>query len=321
MLANVHATVPSQTWHVLLARALRVTEDPSFGVTMGKHSSLSMLQMVGQLILGAPSLRHALGVLERYQDTLSSGLQFRLDERDAVARLHVESSPGAPAALPVELDFVLSFLVRAGSLFARASDLSGTIVSMKQGAPSYAADFQRSVRCAVAFRQEHDAISFPRALLDRERSDVHGAQREVIERAAQLLLSEGKSDSVTQSVRRVLIRRSDVATVDTREVARLLRMNTRKLRRRLADEGTRFSSLLDEARLHIARSRLLVPEVTIKEVAGELGFSEPSAFHRAFKRWTGETPSDYVKQHSSPSPRRYASPRPTELGPPLALSR
>ena len=83
--------------------------------------------------------------------------------------------------------------------------------------------------------------------------------------------------------------------VSAETVADHLRMSARTLSRRLADEGTSHKAILDELRADLARRYLEDAELAISEVAFLLGFSEPSAFHRAFKRWTGQTPSQFRK--------------------------
>lgn len=72
-------------------------------------------------------------------------------------------------------------------------------------------------------------------------------------------------------------------------------MSARALRSRLQEEGGTLTRLVEQARIEAAASELLRPEVTLKEAAAKLGYSEVSAFHRAFKRWMGQTPGEYVR--------------------------
>ena len=81
------------------------------------------------------------------------------------------------------------------------------------------------------------------------------------------------------------------------QVARRLGIGERTLRRQLTERHTNFSRVRDETRLHIARELLRDPDQPVAEVAYCTGFSEPSAFHRAFKRWTGETPGEFRGRH------------------------
>jgi len=76
-------------------------------------------------------------------------------------------------------------------------------------------------------------------------------------------------------------------------LARRLALSERTLRRRLEQEGTTYRALLEQTRAALARGYVQDRRLPLSEVAFLLGFSEPSAFHRAFKRWTGATPSAY----------------------------
>ena len=90
-----------------------------------------------------------------------------------------------------------------------------------------------------------------------------------------------------------LAQRREGAVPPLREVARALAMSDRNLQRALRDDGTSFQKVLDEVRRDLAISHLANPATSAGQVGFLLGFSEPSAFHRAFRRWTGKTPSAY----------------------------
>jgi AraC-like DNA-binding protein len=75
-------------------------------------------------------------------------------------------------------------------------------------------------------------------------------------------------------------------------------MSVRTLNRLLADEGTSYRELLDSRRCDIAKGYLSGDRVSIAEIAFLLGFSELSSFHRAFKRWTAQTPREFRTHHA-----------------------
>jgi AraC-like DNA-binding protein len=85
--------------------------------------------------------------------------------------------------------------------------------------------------------------------------------------------------------------------VQIETVARALATSTRSLQRRLAEAGISYQQLLDNTRRDAADEYLADPRLSIGEVAYLLGYSEPAAFHRAFKRWNGITPQSFRKQH------------------------
>lgn len=73
-------------------------------------------------------------------------------------------------------------------------------------------------------------------------------------------------------------------------------MSGRTLRRHLSERGASFQSLVNEVKARLAERHLSERRLAVGEIAYALGFSEPSAFHRAFKRWTGKTPAEFRGQ-------------------------
>lgn len=84
-----------------------------------------------------------------------------------------------------------------------------------------------------------------------------------------------------------------------KRIANLAGMSTRTLQRHLADEGTSFFELLDTWRLNIALRAIELPEKSLNEVAQEAGYQDPAHFNRAFRRWTGKSPSAYREELAS----------------------
>jgi AraC-like DNA-binding protein len=112
----------------------------------------------------------------------------------------------------------------------------------------------------------------------------------ILTRAAEELQKRAPGESgIVPQVARILrdVLREEEANVD--QVAKRLGMTSRSLQRRLKDEGTTFQAVRDDTRHALAR-RYLDDRLSIAEISFLLGFSEPSAFFRAFKRWTGTTP-------------------------------
>ena len=111
-----------------------------------------------------------------------------------------------------------------------------------------------------------------------------------------MLLRVEKQGSKSHQVAQVLAQRLKGAVPPLSEIARELAMSDRNLQRALRNEETSFQKLLDEVRRDLAISHLANPDTSAGQVGFLLGFSEPSAFHRAFRRWTGQAPSSYRKE-------------------------
>jgi AraC-like DNA-binding protein len=109
----------------------------------------------------------------------------------------------------------------------------------------------------------------------------------------ELLERVPESTSFGARVRQLVAKELSTSPPDATAVARKLRMSRRTLQRLLRVEGTTFTELVDALRCDLATRYLREPAVAIAEVAFLLGFSEASAFHRAFRRWQGTTPAAY----------------------------
>jgi AraC-like DNA-binding protein len=102
---------------------------------------------------------------------------------------------------------------------------------------------------------------------------------------------------VALEVRRVLASSIPADNLEISDIATKLAMTPRTLQRRLADEGTSFDKLRDLTRKSAAEAYLADPTLSIGEVTYLLGYAEPTAFHRAFKRWHGTTPQRFREKH------------------------
>jgi AraC-like DNA-binding protein len=106
-------------------------------------------------------------------------------------------------------------------------------------------------------------------------------------------LGPADANAVRNAVRE-LTRLADAGPPTLQRVARHLCVTSRTLQRRLRDAGTTYRQLVSEVRLELATRRLRVPGTLVMDAAAAAGFSEASCFHRAFKRWTGQTPKGFL---------------------------
>jgi AraC-like DNA-binding protein len=128
-------------------------------------------------------------------------------------------------------------------------------------------------------------------LLQDERTLKHFLERS----PADLLSRPDDGDSLSSRLRRLLSRDS-ANWPDLEAVAAQMHISPQTLRRHLREEGTSFQELKDQLRRDIAIYHLGRADLSLQQIAEQLGFSEPSAFHRAFKKWTGLTPGAYRAQ-------------------------
>jgi AraC-like DNA-binding protein len=158
-------------------------------------------------------------------------------------------------------------------------------------------------RCPVRFDAPETRLVLSRSAIERPVVGRDPALYEYLDRHALALAKTfPEATSLSARVRRELGSALAAGEPSQIEIARRLALSERSLQRHLKAEGHTFAELLEGVRQELARSYLRDPALSVSEVAFLLGYSEPSSFHRAFKRWEGEGPSEFRTRLASLSP-------------------
>jgi AraC-like DNA-binding protein len=169
-------------------------------------------------------------------------------------------------------------------------DVVPRAVRFRHPAPADTREHTALFRCTVEFRAQYTEIDFDDASLDAPLPHANETYCLIFQGQVERALARlpGKSGTAVQvrAAARALLLGGQCTLSGT---ARTLGMSVRTLQRRLRDDGTSFGELLDSLRRELA-TEYLDKRLTVSEIAWLLGYAEPSAFHHAFKRWTGTTP-------------------------------
>lgn len=271
----------------------RLAKDPTFGLKVGASAPVHT-HLVSYLGALCSTMREGLALLEKYGDLVFEGARFELQEDGNEARFTFDHPGRDPAVLAAEAEGYLAFLVAVGQAFAAGHP--PWRVRFAHSMPPHAdlAEYRRTFGCEVEFGASVNQLVFDRKGLDVQHvhRDEHLCQTLKQHLDREMAHRHDGSDFLRR-VRDLLRYDMDFAQAGAQEIAKRLGISRRALQRRLHDHGARLSDLVDEARRDSACAALADPGLTIKEIAERLGFSEASAFHRAFKRWTGLTPQQY----------------------------
>jgi len=164
---------------------------------------------------------------------------------------------------------------------------------------SYREEYAHMFPCEHYFNASHNCVVFPARYLERPLVRSASELSEFLGSAPESLMRRYiETPTLSSMVRRILSRREDLAGIGLEEIAAALNTSSQTLRRRLREEGNGFQEIKDSVRKESAIQQLLASQRAINEIAESIGFSEPSAFHRAFKKWTGSTPGAYRESAS-----------------------
>lgn len=282
-------------YQTLLARAIALSGDPAFALHCGLHASEASFGMMSPLVSHTASLRHAIAVLSQFHPLLATPVLIQLHEARETAELRCEVT-----AAPLSHDRGFIELMMAGlTRTLRAFGCSGAEIHQVRfpyPRPEHHAAYAAAFGGAERFGAPFGSIRFAAVALDRPHIHRHAELHAILLTHAQADLERGsRQPSCTERVRGLLQNRPVGQLPDLLSAARSLGLSERTLRRRLREEGTSFRELA-QTRLYLsARTLLRDPHLTLKDVADALGFSDPTAFHRAFKRWAKRSPNEFRK--------------------------
>ena len=296
-LADPDGRVPFER-HVALWEAIDAAPRAlDFGMWLGRGMSLPALGVVGYVMQHAPDVGAALRCLERFNGLLGDGVGPAISERGDAVVLHRVEPPRVARLLSLSLAAPLGTvtLLRELAGLGPGEPIAREVGFQHPPFPGETlAALEAAFACPLRFNDGEMRLVLPRALLARPLVSPNPGLFAYLERHAEALQARlGGTASLAARVRELLAARLRQGEPEQGAIARALGLSERTLQRRLQDEGVTFANLLDEVRADLGRMYLGDLQLAIFEVAFLLGYSEPSPFNRAFRRWTGQSPSDF----------------------------
>jgi AraC-like DNA-binding protein len=253
---------------------------------------LGAYQLLDYLAASCGTVGQAVEQLARYSRVVSTVLDLVVADRSGAhvgqrsslagtieVRIQVRDMSG-----PVLAEFVAALLVTRFRQFGAPDEGLRSVEFTHEGTEELRAIFP----CGARFGREKNAIRFSEAVWSESLPRGDAKLLETLERHAKRLVPNDAA--LPQRARAEIVRHLDSGNTRVETIARRLGVSPRKLQDALQRDGTTFQALLDEERATLAREYLNDPGLSIAEVAYLLGYAEPSAFTRAFKRWTGRSP-------------------------------
>ena len=283
--------VPLDEIHAMLDRAVERLKDDGFAFKLGNVMTFGTGGVFDYVVRSSSTVKDSFATASRYSRLLSDSFHLSIEarKRQVVLQLHDES----PSWLGHAADFSMSAFYKLH--IAEHVPAEHTEIWLPYGAPAdTSVHAQTFAGAALKFDAPFYGFAFDGAYAESPMPGSDATLQALLRARAESMLTElSSSHSLAAVVRRILQQSIPSGDVSAEGVARALRMSRRTLTRRLEREHTTFQAELDAARRKLATEHLRERRTPLTEIAFLAGFSHVESFHRAFKRWTGQTPLEY----------------------------
>jgi AraC-like DNA-binding protein len=274
-------------WHA----AVEATRDRALAIRYGMTTRLDQLGLFGFAVMTAPTAREAAARACRFLHLVTDSATLRLVEhRDELAirwEREGRGELGHELANETALAQIASFVVQTAGRTAIHR------ICFRHAVPAAAARLEPLLGSRVAWRARHDEVVMSRTALERRPPTANAALSAYFESHLATRAASEPAPTFTARVRDLLVEALGHGEPEARRIARRLGVAERTMRRELAREATSFRGVLQTVRSEHAERMLADPRLSLTEIAFALGFSEHSAFTRAFTRWFGRSPASY----------------------------
>lgn len=294
------ALLPAARFYRMWDVAVRLWGRPALGLRAASCVPFGAYEVIDYLVLSSETVGRGLTDLVEYFAVMTHTARYQIDEGPGQVACEMVWRIPPRGVMHHLRDWSLSIV---GSRVAYASGRRPDRVELSGPSLASERDYVRSFGAPVAQHAARSALVFSRETwetpLARRDDDLHRTLR----RHAQMLLDRqplGCRDTVAEQVRADLLRSARVGLPSMEDVADRLGMSARTLQRRLRTEGLSYEDLRQQVRASLAEAYLGDRGLNIGEIAYLLGFSGPSAFSRAFRRWTGQSPHAFRSRRTAP---------------------
>jgi AraC-like DNA-binding protein len=290
---NSEGFIASSIFARILEEAARATADDCFGLHFGEHFNPKDIGALVYVVLNSPTIASAIQNVERY---------LHIHNEAAKVSVSLEGEQGYLRFLLADLAIdstrqhnEYSMAVTVNTVrFLAGSDWTPREVQFAHKAPAEISEHLRVFRAPVLFSCATNALVIEREFVDRQVPAADQRLYAILKRHVERILSEmPREDELLTAVKRAIAELMREGEPKITSVTKKLAMSPRTLQRRLNEQEVVFKTLVDDTRRRFAVDYLRGRKHTFTDIAFLLGYSEVSAFNRAFKRWTGRTPSDY----------------------------
>lgn len=303
ILQDANARIPSRKWDALTRRAAELDPGPGFALVVAKCWHPSNLGALGFAWLSSSTLRTGLHRLMRYWKVVGELSALRLVEVGGATRLVLDTGRTDPVISGHVADFTLS-LVFSLCRMNFGDDLRPLELGMRFVWPGEQEAYERHFGCPVVCSAPEDWLTLASADLDKPLPSANRQVAATLDRILAEQLAHLDRNNVVARCKASLLEQLSDGELSEEEMAGQLHMSRRTLQRKLAESAMTYQRLVEETRRDLALRYIEDPRHSIIDITFMLGFSQQSAFTRAFKRWTGVAPTEYRQRLRAGAPTK-----------------
>jgi AraC-like DNA-binding protein len=291
--------VPWEKIDRIRAQAVELSGDSAFGLRGASNLQASQFGALGYAWQASLTLRKACSRLQRFARIVNDQAIVGVEDRDGCMVVTLDVDTDSRCA-EVRDDYALAGVTRMcqnimGDVFRLQA------VHFKRSEPSDLKPYFEFFGCQLMFDRPMNSLLIPRALVDEVLVGANPELALLNDQVATRRLAQIDREDIVARVRAALMDQLPSGGLSDDSVAASMHMSVRTMHRKLAEAGQGFRGLLVETRRQLAEQYILDQSLTLTEISLLLGFSEPSAFSRAFKNWTGSSPSEARNRDTSAS--------------------
>jgi AraC-like DNA-binding protein len=293
------ARVPRVALNRLWELAVAESGDPAFGLEASRFAAQTTFHALGYAVLASVTLKEAFERIIRYRRLVGDVLNLSLVDAGDRYRFQIDVSahPGIPFQA---VDAIAAVCVRQARLLHTPRSCNPIVVTFARPEPNDTRPYQRTFRAPLRFDAAVNALEYARADVEDRLPAGNGELARENDQVLVRYLARLERARVSTRVQQALLDALPDGAPSKTTIARSLGMSARNLQRHLAEEGTSFKDLLNDARVTLGRNYVEEGRLSVTEIAFVLGFADTSTFSRAFKRWTGKSPRDYAGREKTP---------------------
>lgn len=300
-LAEPLARVPIPVLDKVSERARSLTKEPALGIYLGMQMRVSAHGYLGFAAMTSSTIREALEIAMRFAPTRTSAIALRLHVGGDVCSLVIEERVPLGAAREILILALVVGIEQIGSALTGKALVGTADVTFSR--PAGLEHFGTIAQNAIRFDQPVNQLVFPVSTLDLPIVLADPVARRLAQEQCERELDAlGEHGNLAARVR-ALVPKPEGGFYSLEEIAARVGVSPRTLKRKLADQGTAFSELLEQQQRERALMLLRSPELSLEQIASRVGYSDVANFTRAFRRWTGLAPGAYRRAATKPPPK------------------